>query len=192
MTPLEGVLTGVALAAAAGFRTFLPLLAAGLAVRYTGFVVPEPFSWAATDGGLLVLGVAALLEILADKVPVLDNVLDVVHTLLRPAAGLLLTVGFASELSPAAAWALGILVGAPTALGVHSARATARGASTGTTGGAANPLLSLLDDLAAVLLTALAILLPVLALGLVVLGALWLGRWWIRRRRRRRHRARPG
>lgn len=189
MTPLEGVLTGVALAAAAGFRTFLPLLAAGVAIRYAGIAVPEPLSWASSDGGLLVLGVATVLEVVADKVPVLDNLLDVVQTVLRPAAGLLLTVGFASELSPAAAWTLGILVGAPTALGVHSTRAAARGASTGVTGGMANPLLSLLDDGAAVLLALLAFLVPLVAVALVVLGAALAVRWWVRHRRRKRGRA---
>lgn len=192
MTPLEGALTGVALAAAAGFRTFLPLLAAGILMRVTEFPAPEALSWASTDGGLLVLGVATLLEVGADKIPLLDNALDLAHTVLRPAAGLLLTVGFAGELSPAAAWTLGILVGAPTALGVHSARAATRGASTGLTGGAANPLLSLLDDAAAVLLVGLAFLVPLLAIALVLLAGAWFLRRWRRRRRRRAAARGPG
>ncbi len=77
------IVLGVVLAASTGFRVFLPMLIAGGAA-YAGYLpLGESFSWLATPAALIMLGVAALVEIVAYYIPGLDNLLD---TLAAPAA----------------------------------------------------------------------------------------------------------
>lgn len=183
MEQLEPVLAGIALSACAGFRVFLPLLSTGLLLRLNGWQDPPVIEWAATDQGLLLLAVASLAEVLADKVPLIDHALDSVHTLLKPLAAVLVTVGLVHHLSPGTAWVLAIIAGAPVAAGLHLTKATLRGLSTGVTGGLGNPVLSFLEDLVAVVLAVLAVLLPVLAFALAVWLAAQAGGRWAGRRR---------
>lgn len=177
---MTAALTGVALAASAGFRVFLPLLAAGAAGRWGGFPVAPSLVWITSDAALVMFGVAALVEIVADKVPVIDHALDLAQTVLSPVAGVLVLLGPATALAPAFGLAIAIIAGAPLAGAVHLLGATARVKSSLGTGGAANPLLSVLEDLSAVVVIILGLLIPVLALAVVA----WLV---VRRRRRTRH-----
>lgn len=177
---MAAVLTGVALAASAGFRVFLPLLAAGAAGRWGGFPVAPSLAWITSDAALVMFGVAALVEIVADKVPVIDHALDLLQTVLSPVAGVLVLLGPATALAPAFGLAIAIIAGAPLAAGVHLLGATARVKSSLGTGGTANPLLSVLEDLSAIVVIILGLLIPVLALAVVA----WLV---VRRRRRARH-----
>lgn len=187
MTPLESAIVGISLAASAGLRTFLPLLVSGLLVRYSDLIEPSAaMAWAASDEGLLILAVATAVEIAADKIPLVDNLLDAFQTVAKPVAGTVLAAGFAQALSPELSWGLGLLVGAPAALGVHSLKASARQASSGFTAGAANPVLSVAEDVLTVVLVVLAIIAPLVAIALVVGLAALLVRSWRRRRARRR------
>src|SRR5688572_23253463 len=94
------VLMGVSLAACAGLRAFLPLLAVGLAARLGWWPVQPWLEWISSNEALITFGVASLLEIVADKVPVLDHALDAVHTVARPIAGALAAMGSAYQVSP--------------------------------------------------------------------------------------------
>jgi Domain of unknown function (DUF4126) len=77
-----------------------------------------------------------------------------------------------------------VVAGGVTAEGVHAGRAAVRPASTATTGGAGNPILSLIEDAGSALLTVMAFVLPLLAAVLVI--ALLLALWLLWRRMRRR------
>lgn len=165
---LAGALAaGVAIAAASGLRAFLPLLAVGLAGRFTGLPLNEGARWLTGDVALIALGAAALLEIAADKIPVLDNLLEGVGTGLRPLSAAF--GAYAVLVSWPEPWGVVLaLVLGGGALAVQLARAQARLASTLLTGGAGNPALSLAEDAAAVVLLAAALLAPLLGLLLVL------------------------
>jgi hypothetical protein len=162
----------IGLAACAGLRALLPILLTGLAARAGWLTLGPSFHFLTTDRALLIFGLAAALELAADKLPVVNHALDVVYTGLRPLAGSLLAAAALSSVSePTTALVLGMVLGAPTALVPHAARSTLRLASTVFTGGLANPILSALEDLAVVLLFVVTVLLPILA-ALFVLSVL--------------------
>lgn len=183
--PLEPVLLGIALAATAGLRLFMPFLFVGGMARFAHTPLPDALQWTASDAGFLLLLVATLLEVLGDKIPVVDHLLDAVGTFLKPAAGLLLPAALLHDASPMAAWTLGIVAGAPIALGVHATKAGTRVASSATTIGTANPLLSFMEDVLALVILVLAVIAPILAITLVVLLGAAAVRAWRRLRRRR-------
>ncbi len=165
---VESVIWGLALAATAGLRLFMPFLFLGIIARYTPVPIPEMLQWTASDAGFLLLLIATLVEILADKIPAVDHVLDAGATFIKPVAGLILPVALVHDFSPAAAWTLGIVAGAPLALGVHTTKAGTRVASSATTVGTANPLISFIEDVLAAAILVLAFIAPILALILVI------------------------
>jgi uncharacterized membrane protein len=173
---------GVSLAACAGLRAWLPLLLAGSAARMGWMELGSSFQFLTSDRALILFGVATVVEMAADKVPALDHLLDALSTVVRPAAGSLLAASVLWPVSdPLTALSLGVAVGAPAALLPHAGKSMLRAASTALTAGLANPVISLLEDLAVFVLFVLAVLLPLLALGAVLLAALLV----VRRRRRR-------
>ena len=179
MQLLLALAAGAGLAAASGLRAFLPLLAVGLAAR-SGLLHLHPgLEWLAADPALWALGFATGLELLGDKVPLLDHALDTLGTVLRPAAAWLGTYAVLQDWGTPWAQLIALAMGAG-ALAVHGAKAHVRLGSTALSLGHANPFLSVLEDLVAFALVATALLLPVLALILVPLVVLALAR---RRRR---------
>ena len=184
---LPALAMAIALAAVAGLRAWLPLLAAGGLSRLGVLQLGPSFHFLASDQALAVFGLATVIELVGDKVPAVDHALDLIGTPLRPAVGALLAASVLGTVSdPLTAMVLGTAVGAPSALVPHAAKSALRAASTATTGGLANPLLSLLEDAISILTFVAAVLVPVLvvcALGLtLVLASRWL---------RRRHAAVP-
>jgi uncharacterized membrane protein len=177
---LLALVSGIAIAAACGLRAFLPLLALGLAARFGVFHLRPGAEWMASDPALWALGIATVLEILSDKVPVVDHALDAVGTLIRPAAAWLgafaVLQGWGSPWAQIAALVLGA-----GALAVHGIKAKTRLGSSVATAGHANPLLSVLEDSGVLVLVAAAILAPLLALALILILAWGIGRWRARR-----------
>lgn len=171
------LLAGVGLAAATGFRVFVPLLGVGLAARADLLPLTSGFDWLASPVALAALGIATLLEIGAYFVPWIDNALDTVATPAAVGAGTVAALSVIGDSSPFVAWVLAILAGGGTAGLVQAGTVGARAASSVTTGGIANPALSLGELLVSLGLTALSLLLPVVA-GLLVLGLLF----WVLRR----------
>lgn len=193
---------GSSLAASAGLNAWMPLFLLGLADRLLpAMTLPSGWSWLSSDLALWILGALLLLEIIADKIPALDSVNDVVQSIIRPAAGgIAFGAGSGAQTiavdDPASfftdnTW-VPVVVGIAIALVVHVIKATARVAANATTGGLAAPVLSTAEDGASFLLAALAIIVPVAAavvlIGLIV-GVVVLLR---RRSRRRRERASAG
>jgi uncharacterized protein DUF4126 len=174
----------IALAACAGLRAWLPLLMAGGLARAGMLDLGQSFRFLSSNRALALFAVATVVEILGDKVPAVDHTLDVLGTVLRPAAGAVLAASvFGRILDPVQSIALGLAVGAPTALVPHAGKAALRGLSTTFTAGLANPLLSLVEDAATIVLFALAVVVP-----LAVLAALALVGFLLLRRSRARHR----
>ncbi len=172
------VLAGVSLAACCGLRAFLPLFVIGLAVRLglVELVLEQPiqlnpsFGWLASTPALMIFGLAVVLEMAADKVPLVDHVLDVVETVLRPLSGMLVVTASLAGLDPLPAAVIGLIVGGSVAGSVHLAKSKIRLLSTLGTGGLASPILSLLEDFLALAGSVLAVFASVIAALLIVLG----------------------
>jgi hypothetical protein len=174
---LPSLALGIALAACAGLRAWLPLLLASLLARAGWLDLGPSFQFLASNKALLLLAVATVIEIVGDKVPVVDHALDAIGTPLRPAAGALLAASVMGHVSdPLTALVLGTAVGAPAALVPHAAKTALRAASTTFTGGLANPILSLIEDGASFVLFVLAVLVPLLVVGLLALALLLITR----------------
>ena len=171
LTQLDLVLAGVAgvaIAAACGLRAFLPLLALSLGVHFGFLRVDDSMSWIGWTPATIALLWATVLELAADKVPALDHLLDLVGTALRPLAAALAGWVTFTGVHPAIGVAAAMLLGAG-AMGVHMAKAKVRLGSSMLTFGAANPILSFIEDAIAIGLAAMAVLAPLAALLAVVL-----------------------
>jgi uncharacterized membrane protein len=168
------VAMGVGLAACAGLRAFLPLLIVSIAGKLELVPLADRFEWLGTWPAIIVFGVAVVAELLADKIPLVDNVLDLIQGVVKPTAGALLAVCVISELSPLEATVLGIIAGASTAGAVHVAKAKVRLFSSTTTAGLGNPILSVGEDAAALGGSVVALAFPFLLAGAVVAGLILL------------------
>lgn len=181
-TIVPSLAMGIGLAACAGIRAWLPLLMAGGLARWGIIELGPSFQFISSDRALILFGAATVIEILADKIPAVDHALDSLSTVLRPAAASLLAASVLWQVSdPLTALALGVAVGAPTSLVPHAAKSLLRAASTTLTGGIANPFISILEDLMAVALFVLTVLIPVVVASMLVLVALLVARRLVRR-----------
>ena len=181
------VLLGLGLASATGLRTFLPLLMLAVAARFGLFGVElnDQMAWLGSLPAISALGIAAAFEFAGDKIPVVDHALNVVGAFTRPIAGALAAASVFAGLDPTTAAIAGVIVGAPTAFAFNAAQGGTRLASTATTGGLGNPVLSFIEDALAFVTVMMAFVLPILipvVLVIVVLVVLRLTRR-IRRRR---------
>ncbi|GGM47609.1 membrane protein [Micromonospora sonchi] len=195
------LLTGTGLAASAGLNAYIPLLVTGLLARYTSVIdLPGGWQWLGNEWVLGILAVLLAVEVVADKVPVVDHVNDVVQTVVRPTAGgLAFGAGSAADtvtvsdpdsfFASTGQW-LPVLVGVLIALGVHLLKSAARPVINATTAGFGAPVASTAEDATSVLMSLVAIILPVLVLAFLVGFVLFLP-WFLRRRadRRRERRA---
>jgi hypothetical protein len=188
------MLTGAGLATSAGLNAYIPLLAVGLLDRYTGLVnLPPSWHWLANGWVVAILTVLLAIEVVADKVPMVDHVNDVIQTVVRPTAGGL-AFGAASDTQTVMVKDPGqffsghqwvpIAIGVLISLTVHGAKASVRPVVNTTTAGFGAPVVSTIEDIGSVVMSLVAILLPVLVLVLLV--GMVAGFWGLRRRRRRR------
>jgi len=168
------VLTGIGVAAACGFRVFVPLLALGLAGRAGVLPLSDAFAMLGTMPALIALGTAALLEVGAYYVPWLDNALDVAAAPAAVVAGVLASAAVMTDLPPVLTWGIALIGGGGAAGLLHGATSLLRLKSTALTGGAANPVVSTGELIGALVTSALALLVPVLCAVLLVLVLVWI------------------
>lgn len=186
-------LTGTGLALAAGLNAYIPLLVLGLAGRFLDFVdLPAAWAWLENPWVLGILGVLLVIEIIADKIPVVDSINDWIQTIVRPVSGGIAfgtgsSSGTAVVTDPASFFTSGswipIAIGVLLALVTHGAKMAARPVLNAVTVGTAAPVVSTAEDVGAVTLSILALLLPVLVL-VAVAGLIWAIVVIVRRRRR--------
>ncbi len=187
-TAAGSVLAAFSLSGAAGLNAWIPLLAAGLLDRAGQLQLAEPYDALATTPGLILLGVFFVLDFLGDKVPAVDHVLHAIGSVVHPASGAILFAGSAEIPTDIPSIVL-FALGAVTAGSLHATRATVRPASTTLTAGAGNPVLSLAEDAASVVLSILAVLAPLVGVLLLLVVVAVAVLWWRRVTRRRRARA---
>jgi len=173
----SGLFTAFGLSASAGLNAYLPLLVVALAARYTNLIqLNEPWNVMTNGWVIATLVVLLLIEMTVDKIPAVDTVNDVLQTVGRPVAGAILfaaSSGVVGDLNPIVAFVAGLLVAGT----VHTAKSVARPAVTATTAGAGNWLVSILEDILALIAAVLSILLPII-IGLTVIFLLLLYFWW--------------
>ncbi len=183
MDVLLGVFSAFGLSASAGLNAYIPLLIVGVLAHYTKLIeLKAPWNLLANPWILIMLGLLLIVEMLADKVPVVNHINDLIQTVVRPAAG---AIAFAAStdvvhgINPVLAMACGLLV----AGSVHLAKSAAvRPLVTATTGGAGNVPVSIAEDVTSTAVSFLSVLLPVAIVVLAALLILFLLWWWARRR----------
>lgn len=182
MELFTGIFTAFGLSASAGLNAYIPLLIVGLVGRYTDLIkLSNPWDTLANPWIILMLCGLVIIEMLADKVPAVNHINDLVQTVIRPTAGAIAFAASANvvtDVSPVLALAAGLLVAGT----VHVAKAGAlRPAVTATTGGAGNIPVSIAEDIISTVLSIVAIILPILIGTLIiVLGAFVI--YWLYRR----------
>ena len=171
---LLSIALGIGLAAAVGFRVFLPMLVMS-AAAYTGHLtLSSGFAWLATPAALTMLGVAALLEILAYYIPGVDNLLDAIATPAALIAGTVVSAAVMTDLPPIVKWTTAVIAGGGAAGLTQGLTSLLRAKSTLTTAGLGNHLIATGELGGALLLALLALAAPLLAVGVVALFC-WFG-----------------
>jgi len=185
---IAGMSAAFGLASSAGLNAYIPLLIVALAARFpleTPLLrLSAPYDILGSWWAIGLLAVLLAVEVLVDKIPAVDTVNDLVQTFVRPAAGAVLFAANAeviTDIHPALALGAGLLV----AGGVHVAKGTVRPAITATTAGTGNWLVSTLEDILAIFMSIMAVVLPIVA-GLAFIGLATLLFVLYRRRRRRK------
>jgi len=182
MELLTGIFTAFGLSASAGLNAYIPLLIVGLVARYTNLLnLSQPWDTLSNPWIILMLCVLVIIEMLADKVPAVNHINDVIQTFIRPTAGAIAFAASANvvtDVSPVLALAAGLLVAGT----VHVAKAGAlRPAVTATTGGAGNVPVSIAEDIISTVLSIVAIILPILIGTLIIVVGAFIIYWLYRR-----------
>jgi len=159
---------GIGLAAAVGFRVFLPLLVAAVAA-YTGHLhLDDRFAWLGSMTAIIMFGVAAVVEVAAYYIPAVDNLLDTVTAPLALVAGTVVSAAVITDMPPLIKWSTAIIAGGGVAAVTQGVTTLVRAKSTAFTAGLGNPVVSTVEMIAAVVISLLALLAPLAALALVV------------------------
>lgn len=159
---------GIGLAAATGFRIFLPMFAVSLA-SYMGWIPQnENFQWLSGLPTLIATGIAMIVEILAYYIPFVDHLLDTISIPLATVAGSVMFASQFTELGTFPQWALALIAGGGTAAAISSGFAGTRAASTATTGGFGNSVVATTETAGAGLMSFLALAAPVIAFVVAV------------------------
>lgn len=171
MEGLLQLLTSLGVAAPAGFNAYLALLLVGLGARANWVTLNAPYDFLQNTTVLAILAVLLTVEIVADKVPAMDNINDLVGTVVRPVSGALLFAG-TNQIITDELPLLSLLAGGAAAGGLHAFKAGTRPVWTVSTAGMANPVVSVFEDLVVGSTVILAMLAPVVAIVvlLIVLG----------------------
>jgi len=168
METMLSIFVGVGLSAACGFRIFVPLLIMSISSLSGQLVLSPEFDWIATYPALAAFSIATLFEVAAYYIPWVDNLLDTIAVPAATVAGTIVMAAAVSEMSPFLQWGLAVIVGGGVAGTVQGFTSITRIASTVTTGGLGNPVVSTVEAGSSVVMSILAITLPVVAVIAVV------------------------
>ncbi len=186
---MEAILSGLGLSTSAGLNAYLPLILMNLAAQ-AGMIDTKgvPAEVLTSKPALVVFLILLVIETIADKVPAVDSVNDIINTAIRPSAGALMmivsTSGMSGQIDPEVLTVFSILAGGASAGSVHAVKATARPAVTLSTAGMGNMVVSVLEDILAIFISLVALLIPLFVVFFMAsFVALML--WWIWERQRK-------
>lgn len=169
MEMLLSICLGIGLAAACGFRVFVPLLLIGVAAKTEYLTLADGMDWMASPAAILCFFIATAIEIAAYYIPWLDNLLDTIASPAAVIAGAVATASVVQEMSPFLRWTLALIAGGGIAVLIQGATVGMRSASTSTTGGLSNFLVSTLELVMSVVVTLLSIAVPIVTALLIAL-----------------------
>ena len=183
---IGGVLGAFGLSASAGLNAYIPLLVVSLLAKFTSLIeLAEPWNTLESWWVIGVLAVLGTVEMVADKVPVVDDVNDAIQTFIRPVAGAILFATSAktiTDVNPV----LSIICGLLVAGSVHAAKSlVARPVIEASTAGVGVPVVSTIEDVLATIISVLSVALPILMVILVFMLIWWVS-WFFQRRRKSR------
>lgn len=185
MQTIASLLTATGLGIGAGVNAYATMFVFGVLARFYPTMFPGELAHAAASTPvLIVVGVMYAIEFIADKIPAVNHVWDAVHTFIRPLAGAAVAFASSSGDVPREIAIVAAVLGGGAALSSHLTKASVRAGSTVTTGGTANPLLSIVEDVFAIVQSFIAIFLPWMILVFLILFVLLLLAWRARRSRR--------
>lgn len=182
MDTLLGIAVGIGLSAACGFRVFIPLLVMNLAAINGHLQLSPELAWLGTPYATLAFTTATIAEILAYYIPWVDHFLDMVAAPAAVIAGTIATASLVADVSPFWKWTMALIAGGGVAGLVQGTTSALRVASSLSTGGAANPLLSTMEMIGSLTTALLAILVPAAAIVLIALFGVFTLRRIFRRR----------
>lgn len=188
MEALFGIFSAFGLSASAGLNAYIPLLVVGVVAHYTNWItLNKPYDLLANPWILILIALLTIVEMVADKVPAVNHINDIIQTIIRPVAGAIVFAASANAVTgvhPLLALACGLLISG----GVHTVKAVAvRPAVTAATAGAGNVPVSIAEDVVSTVLSFISIVVPVLVgVFIVLLVALIIWLIWRRSDRRRR------
>ena len=180
MEELLGLFIGIGLSATCGFRVFVPLFGMSIAHHAGALSFSSGFDWIGSWPATIAFGIAMVIEIAAYYIPWVDNLLDTIATPAAVVAGTIITASMVGDVSPFLRWSLAIIAGGGIAAIVQGSSVLVRGASTVSTAGLANPVISTGGLGASILGTLISIILPTFAVILVVLLLAFLLRRFIK------------
>ena len=164
---------GLGLAAACGFRVFIPPLMMGVGSRLDLYKLEGSFVWVDDTWAIAIFAVATLLEIGGYFIPWIDNLLDAVATPAAIIGGIFVTsASLEGELDPSAQWTLSVIAGGSVSGVIQLGTVATRAISTGTTGGLANPIISMLEAVASILCILISLFL-VAIIPIVIIFLIW-------------------
>ena len=183
MELLSGIFSAFGLSASAGLNAYIPLFTIAVIARYTDwFKLAAPYDSLSNSWIIILLGVLIIIEFLADKIPAYNHINDLFQTFIRPIAGALLFAASAkviTGINPVISLACGLFI----AGGVHTMKAgLLRPAVTATTAGAGNIPVSIAEDIISTITSILALLIPVLVAGGLILF-FTITFWWLWKRK---------
>ncbi|NEQ22246.1 MAG: DUF4126 domain-containing protein [Microcoleus sp. SIO2G3] len=167
MDTLLSICIGIGLSAACGFRVFVPPLVMSIASLFGHLELSPSFEWMGSYPALVIFAVATGIEIAAYYIPWVDHLLDVIATPMAIAAGTFVTASVIPEGDPMLQWTVALIAGGGAAGTIQAFTGIGRLASTMMTGGLGNPLISTLESGGSIILSGLAIAVPVFAVCLV-------------------------
>ncbi len=170
---LFALLAGAGLSSSSGLNAYLPILILALADRVSsGFNLTGRFDTISSNTGIVVILLVLSVELIGDKIARIDRMNDLLHTVIRPLMGALCFMAVASESGDLNVWVAGVL-GLVIAGAVHVWKMRARPAVTDATSGIGNPIISVFEDVVAIVVSIASMALPLVNL-LLVPAAGWL------------------
>ncbi|MFT5884671.1 MAG: hypothetical protein ACI9IP_001128 [Arcticibacterium sp.] len=180
---IPSLMLGIALSAASGFRVFVPLLIANLADQFNVFTLSGNMAWLGETPASIILGVAAVFELAAYYIPVVDNLLDTIAMPAAVIAGTILTASFLQIDDPVLQWGLGLIAGGGVAGTIQAGTSFLRLGSTKLTGGLGNNILTSIENGLSFFLSIVGLMLPIFIGAIVLYFVIWVWRkLWQRRK----------
>lgn len=167
MDTLLSICIGIGLSAACGFRVFVPPLMMSMAALFGHLTLSPNFEWMGSYPALVIFAVATCIEIAAYYIPFVDHLLDTIVTPMAIGAGTVVTASLIPDADPMLQWTVALIAGGGSAGTIQAFSGIARLASTVMTGGLGNALISTIEAVGSIVLSWLAIAVPVFAVCVV-------------------------